>query len=109
MTRPERMRVIALATTSLLGGCFSGPSSPAAGDVASAYPCDFKCDDTGACELAVVVKQVTDLRCDVPVDRVHNQARCSFTSLTEDLQTGRSQVQRMSGTYAYRRGKWCSL
>jgi hypothetical protein len=103
------MPTMALVAFFLESGCHPGPSSPTASDIAAAYPCDFTCNHTGACVLVVVVKRATDLRCDTPVDRVHDQAQCSFTGLTEDLQTGQSRVQRMSGTYAYRRGKWRSL
>ena len=105
------MRAMACVAFFLMSGCHPAPppSPLVATDVAAAYPCDFTCNDTGACARAVWIKQVTDLRCDAPVDRAQDQTRCSFTGLTEDLQTGQSRVQRMSGTYAYRRGKWCSV
>ena len=82
-------------------------SLPDARQVRAAWPCGFKCDDTGACEITPYLRNVSELKCAVVKGEADVVARCTFKGEWQDARTGAIFVSRNDASYSLENGRWC--
>ena len=100
------MRALAIILCPL-AACAAAVSLPDTSQVRAAWPCGFKCDDTGACEVTPYLGKVSELKCAYVRDQASVVARCSFEGEWQDAKTGVNFAARHDALYSLENGRWC--
>jgi len=93
----------------LASACVPATSLPSAAALAAAAPCDFRCDDAGACASASHLTAVSQVQC--ALDGSGTRADCAFVATVMDDTGQMKPVRRgLAGTYRRESGDhWCAL